>query len=72
MLKKDRDWNWSEACQTAFERLKAAVTEEPVLALSDFSKAFEVHTDASDFAIDGVLMQEGHPIAYESKKLNEA
>uniref|UniRef100_A0A3Q7EX39 CCHC-type domain-containing protein n=1 Tax=Solanum lycopersicum TaxID=4081 RepID=A0A3Q7EX39_SOLLC len=30
LLKKDRDWNWSEACQTAFERLKAAVTEEPV------------------------------------------
>uniref|UniRef100_A0A3Q7EW80 Reverse transcriptase domain-containing protein n=1 Tax=Solanum lycopersicum TaxID=4081 RepID=A0A3Q7EW80_SOLLC len=35
----------------AFERLKTAVTEEPVLSLPDFSKAFEVHTDASDFAI---------------------
>uniref|UniRef100_A0A3Q7EXF3 CCHC-type domain-containing protein n=1 Tax=Solanum lycopersicum TaxID=4081 RepID=A0A3Q7EXF3_SOLLC len=43
--------NWSEACQAAFERLKAAVMEEPVLALPDFSKAFKVHTDASDFTI---------------------
>ena len=72
LLKKDRAWNWSAACQTAFERLKLAVTQEPVLALPDFSKPFEVHTDASDFAIGGVLMQEGHPIAYESLKLNEA
>nr|XP_010315745.1 uncharacterized protein LOC101248530 [Solanum lycopersicum] len=72
LLKKDRDWNWSAACQAAFERLKLAVTEDPVLALPDFSKPFEVHTDASDFSIGGVLMQEGHPIAYESRKLNEA
>ncbi|KAK3039204.1 hypothetical protein RJ639_029061 [Escallonia herrerae] len=35
-------------------------------------KSFEVHTDAFDFALGGVLMQEGHPVAYESRKLNEA
>lgn len=52
-----------------FERLKKAVTEEPVLALPDHTKA--VHTDASDFAIGGVLMQDKHPIAFESRKLLE-
>ena len=56
----------------AFEGLKAAVTKEPVLMLPDFTKTFEIHTDASDFAIGGVLMQEKHPIAFESRKLNEA
>ena len=51
--------------------MKAAICEEPVLALPDHTKAFEVHTNASDFVIGGVLMQEGHPIAYESRKLND-
>ncbi|MCF8701922.1 retroviral-like aspartic protease family protein, partial [Corynebacterium sp. MC-10] len=71
LLKKNKPWVWSETCQEAFEGLKAAISEEPVLALPDFSKTFEVHTDASDFAIGGVLMQDKHPIAFESRKLNE-
>ncbi|XP_047267518.1 uncharacterized protein LOC124897941 [Capsicum annuum] len=51
---------------------RAAIIKEPILALPDFTKLFEVQTDASDFAIGGILMQEGHPIAFESKKLNDA
>lgn len=31
-----------------------------------------IHIDAFDHAIRGVLVQEGHPIAYESRKLKEA
>ncbi|KAJ8499601.1 hypothetical protein OPV22_010153 [Ensete ventricosum] len=42
-----------------------------VTRLPDYGKSFEVHTDASDFAVGGVLMQEGHPVAYKSRKLNE-
>ncbi|RVW92708.1 Retrovirus-related Pol polyprotein from transposon 297 [Vitis vinifera] len=48
-----------------------AVTEEPVLALSDHTKVFEVHTDASDFATGGVHMQDRHLIAFESHKIND-
>lgn len=44
---------------------------EPVLALPDITKLFELLIDASDFAIGGVLMHEGHLIAFESRKLND-
>ncbi|CAL8990740.1 unnamed protein product [Prunus brigantina] len=54
-----------------FEELKRAPMEEPVLRLPDLSKALEVHTNASDFAIGGVRMQDGHPLAFESRKLND-
>jgi hypothetical protein len=39
--------------------------------LPDFDKDFEIHSDASDFAIGGVLVQDGRPVAFESKKLSE-
>ncbi|XP_048136592.1 uncharacterized protein LOC125315480 [Rhodamnia argentea] len=71
MLKKNRPWEWSAKCQTAFDRLKRAMVEEPVLVLPDHAKAYEVETDASDFAIGGVLMREGHPVAFESRKLDD-
>ena len=44
---------------------------EFVLQLPDYTKPFEVHTDASDYAIGGVLVQYGNLVAYESQKLNE-
>ena len=71
LLKKDTPWEWSPKCEEAFHTLKRVVTEGPVLSLPDYSKPFEVHTDASDFAIGGVLMQGEHSVAFESRKLND-
>ncbi|XP_054793649.1 uncharacterized protein LOC129299213 [Prosopis cineraria] len=71
LLKKNKSWHWSQDCQDAFNKLKQMVAQEPVMSLPDYSKPFEVHTDTSDFTIGSVLMQERHPIAYESRKLND-
>ncbi|RVW21226.1 Transposon Tf2-2 polyprotein [Vitis vinifera] len=72
LLKKDNQWDWSRPCQMAFESLKEAMSTEPVLRLPDLDLPFEVQTDASDRALGGVLVQEGHPVAFESRKLNNA
>ena len=47
------------------------MSSELVLRLLNFELPFEVHTDSSDKAIGGVLLQEKHLVAYERRKLNE-
>ncbi|KAL0442643.1 UNVERIFIED_CONTAM: Retrovirus-related Pol polyprotein from transposon [Sesamum latifolium] len=71
LLKKTETWNWTPQCQESFDRLKRAMVTDPVLGLPDMSKPFVVETDASDFALGGVLMQDSHPVAFESRKLKD-
>ncbi|RFU73004.1 hypothetical protein TARUN_9252, partial [Trichoderma arundinaceum] len=75
LTKKDRKFLWGPDVNEAFERLKNALISEPVLVMFDPTKEIEIETDASDFAIGGVIGQrdeEGklRPIAFFSKKLH--
>lgn len=68
-LKKELSFEWKEEQQKAFEDLKEKLSPSPMLKFPYFTQSFEVHINASDFVINGVLMKKGHPIAFESKKL---
>jgi hypothetical protein len=41
-----------------------------MLKFPDFTKPFKVHINVSEFIIEGILMEDGHPIAFESKKIS--
>ena len=60
--------SWTDIHTVAFEELKTALTTSPVLVLPDFTKPFELVSDASLLGTGAVLLQEGKVIAYTSKK----
>ena len=69
LTKKTVGWNWTPRCQEAFEQLKRCLSEAPLLRAPIESKPYEVVVDASDYGLGGVLLQDGHPVAFESRKL---
>jgi hypothetical protein len=64
--------SWTKECQAGFDYLKTALINADTLKIPDFSKPFQLITDASDFALGGILLHENHAIAYESRILNSA
>ena len=72
MCGKNEKFEWTDQMQEAFEMVKTKISIEAMLAHPDFSKPFEVHTDSSNYQLGGVISQGEKPIAFFSKKLNQA
>ena len=76
LTKKGTVWAWTGPRIAAFEALKAALISSSCLYAPDHSKPFVLQTDASDVGIGAVLEQEHdhefHPVAFISRKLNDA
>ena len=67
---------WGTDQQQAFDKLKQACCDTPILGFADYSKPFLLHTDASTEGIGAVLHQEEdgvkHVIAYASRGLSRS
>jgi hypothetical protein len=72
LTKKYMRFIWTSECQEAFEKVKHALTNAPVLAPPELGKPFEVVSDASSVGLGAVLLQDGRPVAFESRKLSPA
>jgi len=57
-LKGKKEWMWTEEHQQAFEELKEKIISQLVLFLPKRKGKFRIETDASGYAIGGVLSQE--------------
>nr|GEV26418.1 retrovirus-related Pol polyprotein from transposon 17.6 [Tanacetum cinerariifolium]GEX07176.1 retrovirus-related Pol polyprotein from transposon 17.6 [Tanacetum cinerariifolium] len=68
LLKKNA-FKWSDSAQEAFDQLKQAMIQMPVLALPNFDAEFVIETGASRIGLGAALQQGGHPIAYLSNTL---
>jgi len=63
---------WGAEQDAAFARIKQLMSRQILLHFSDFTKPFDVYTDASDYQLGGVIVQSGFPVAFYSRKLNSA
>ena len=55
-----------------FSEMKTVKASDVFMHYPNPNKPFELYTDASDYQMGAVIMQEGKPIAYWSRKLNAA
>lgn len=75
LTRETTPWEWTTARQAAFDALKVAFTSAPILTHYDPGRKIVVETDASDYAIAGVISHPDdrerlQPIAFYSRKLD--
>ena len=74
LTRKSVPWNWSLGCEQAFQELKKAFTQAPVLTHWNPDSPIVLETDASDSALAAILStyigKELHPIAFHSRAFN--
>ncbi len=63
---------WTGEMQKAFKKTKALIAIDSMSAYPNHNKQYDTYTNTSDYQLRAVLIQEGRPVTYYSKKLNGA
>ncbi|GFT05327.1 retrovirus-related Pol polyprotein from transposon 297 [Trichonephila clavipes] len=77
LIRKDSLFQFYAEQQTAFQKLKYLLSQQPVLSIFNQNSPTEIHTDASINGLGAVLLQKSihdnqfHPVFYMSKKTSD-
>ena len=77
LLRKGTDFIWSEECSSEFNDMKNCLCDLSLRIFPDMTRPFELHTDASDYALGSVLVQKDldgtdMPIEFYSRSFTPA
>ncbi|XP_020209186.1 uncharacterized protein LOC109794123 [Cajanus cajan] len=76
LLKKIKEFQWTEECEETFQALKETLASPPILTKPDTSKELIVYLSVSEEAVSTVLVQEEEgkqqPIYFVSRTLPDA
>ena len=68
---KDAEWHWSEEHENAFQRIKQAATQAPILRYFNPADETVLQCNASDTGLGATLPQNGQPVAYAYRSLTD-
>jgi hypothetical protein len=71
LLEKDKNFEWTSACEASFQELKKRLMTAPILVIYDMEKPFSIYCDVSGQGLGCVLIQDGHVVAYVSQQLRK-
>ena len=63
---------WTKERINAFEQARAMLVKATLMRYPDHNKPFHIYTDASNVQLGAAIFQEGHPVAFYTRKLNSA
>ena len=72
LTKRDVLFHWDAPQAGPFQRLKDLCCTAPVLAYYDVKKETTIQCDVRKNAVGAVMLQEGRPVAYASRKLRKS
>ena len=72
LMKKHAPYAWGPEHKQAFDNIKREIVQAPILKYYDLKKETVLQTDASIKGLGTCLLQDGHPIYFASKSLQDA
>ena len=72
LTSKESKCDWTPTHQSASDKMKQIISSKVILTYPEFSKTFEIYTNASHSKLGAFITQDNKPIAFHSRKLNPA